>query len=674
MKYSEIDEEVKKSLKRDWIITNGIGGFCSQSALGCNTRKYHGLLIAPLTPPARRFLILSKLDESIETNGTKYNLFTNMANGEISEGYKYLVDFKKEYIPIFTYKVENIIIKKFICMDYGKNTVVVYYQIKNQNAEAKLTLAPVVNFRDFHSINKDHQFYVEQSHSGNKVRVVLEKNSETPIYMNCSDGRYFKHIDDTFRNMYYLREEERGFEAEENHYVPGVYSINLEPNEEKEITFVCSLEENIEEIDGIKVINKELLRMTGIIYDTGIIQNSKMNDKKLDMLKALILATDNFIVNRPSFGLHTVIAGYPWFLDWGRDSLISFEGLLLLTKRYELAKEVLLTNIRDIKYGLVPNGYSGYDNRPLYNSADSSLLLIEQVYKYLKYTNDNEFIKDEIYPSLVKIMDAYSDRIDVDGDNIYLDKEDDLLSAGTENTQITWMDVKIDNHAITPRNGKTVELNALWYNALKIMARLAEKYENKQLCRKYLEMAEKTKKSFDEKFYNEEKHCLYDVLGDSKVRPNQLFALSLSHPIVDNAEIAEQVLITVENKLLNKYGLKTLSSDEDGYVDVYEGSAYKRDSSYHQGITWPWLLGLYYDALKNTMIIEKNRTKRQELEEKITKLVYTTKETFKAEMFERSSIGTISEIYDSTEPYEERGAFAQAWSVAEIFRIVLNKR
>ena len=674
MKYSEIDEEVKKSLKRDWIITNGIGGFCSQSALGCNTRKYHGLLIAPLTPPARRFLILSKLDESIETNGTKYNLFTNMANGEISEGYKYLVDFKKEYIPIFTYKVENIIIKKFICMDYGKNTVVVYYQIKNQNAEAKLTLAPVVNFRDFHSINKDHQFNAEQLHSGNKVRVVLEKNSETPIYMNCSDGRYFKHIDDTFRNMYYLREEERGFEAEENHYVPGVYSINLEPNEEKEITFVCSLEENIEEIDGIKVINKELLRMTGIIYDTGIIQNSKMNDKKLDMLKALILATDNFIVNRPSFGLHTVIAGYPWFLDWGRDSLISFEGLLLLTKRYELAKEVLLTNIRDIKYGLVPNGYSGYDNRPLYNSADSSLLLIEQVYKYLKYTNDNEFIKDEIYPSLVKIMDAYSDRIDVDGDNIYLDKEDNLLSAGTENTQITWMDVKIDNHAITPRNGKTVELNALWYNALKIMARLAEKYENKQLCRKYLEMAEKTKKSFDEKFYNEEKHCLYDVLGDSKVRPNQLFALSLSHPIVDNAEIAEQVLNTVENKLLNKYGLKTLSSDEDSYVEVYEGSAYKRDLSYHQGITWPWLLGLYYDALKNTMIIEKNRIKRQELEEKITKLVYTTKETFKAEMFERSSIGTISEIYDSTEPYEERGAFAQAWSVAEIFRIVLNKR
>ena len=666
--------DFKDAVNKEWIITNGLGGIASSTIIGANTSKYHGLLVAPLTPPARRFLILSKLDESIETNGIKYNLFTNIANGEISEGYKYLVDYKKEYIPIFTYKVEGIIIKKFICMDYGKNTVVVYYQIKNHDAESKLTLAPVVNFRDFHSINKDHQFFVEQSHSGNKVRAVVDKNSATPIYMNCSEGRYFRHIDDTFRNMYYLREEERGFEAEENHYVPGVYCINLEPNEEKEITFVCSLEENIEEIDGIKIINKELLRMTGIIYDTGIIQNSKMNDKKLDMLKALILATDNFIVNRPSFGLHTVIAGYPWFLDWGRDSLISFEGLLLLTKRYDLAKEVLLTNIRDIKYGLVPNGYSGYDNRPLYNSADSSLLLIEQVYKYLKYTNDNEFIKERIYPSLVKIIEAYSEKIDVDGDNIYLDKEDNLLSAGTENTQITWMDVKIDNHAITPRSGKTVELNALWYNALKIMARLAEKYEDKQLCRKYLEMAEKTKKSFDEKFYNEEKNCLFDVLGDSKVRPNQLFALSLSHPIVDNAEIAEQVLNTVENKLLNRYGLKTLSADEEGYVDVYEGSVYKRDSSYHQGITWPWLLGLYYDALKNTVLIEKNRARKQELEEKIIRLVDTTKETFKTEMFERSSIGTISEIYDSTEPYEERGAFAQAWSVAEVFRIVLNKR
>ena len=672
MKYCDINNNIKQSLKRDWIITNGIGGFCSQSQIGCNTRKYHGLLVAPLTPPARRFLILSKLDESIETNGKKYNLFTNIANGDISEGYKYLKEFKKEYIPIYTYQVEGIIIKKFICMQYGKNTVVVLYRVQNQNTETKLTLAPVVNFRDFHTINNNHHFEAIQSHLNTKVKVILDGNTSTPIYMNCSEGKYLKHIDDTFYNMYYPREEERGFCAEENHYVPGVYNINLAPNEEKDITFVCSLEENIDEIDGIDIINKEVIRLSEIIYDSNILQDRKMNDENLPMLKTLVMASDNFIVNRPSFNLHTIIAGYPWFLDWGRDSLISFEGLLLSTKRYELAKEVLLTNIRDIKFGLVPNGYSGYDNRPLYNSADSSLLLIEQVYKYLKYTNDNEFVKKEMYPVLNRIIAAYSIRIDVDGNNIYLDK-DNLISAGTEETQITWMDAKINNVAVTPRNGKTVELNALWYNALKIMARFAEKYDDKTLCKKYLEMAENTKKSFYEKFYNKNKKCLYDVLGDDKVRPNQLFALSLSHPIVDDIEIAKQILTTVKKKLLNNYGLKTLASDEPGYVEIYEGSPYKRDTSYHQGITWTWLLGLYYDSLKNVIKIEKDKKGREALEEELHEFIQNTKITFEREMNERSSIGTISEIYDSKAPFESRGAFAQAWSVAEVFRIILNK-
>ncbi len=672
MKYCDINNNIKQSLKRDWIITNGIGGFCSQSQIGCNTRKYHGLLVAPLTPPARRFLILSKLDESIETNGKKYNLFTNIANGDISEGYKYLKEFKKEYIPIYTYQVEEIIIKKFICMQYGKNTVVVLYRVQNQNTETKLTLAPVVNFRDFHTINNNHHFEAVQSHLNTKVKVILDENTSTPIYMNCSEGKYLKHIDDTFYNMYYPREEERGFCAEENHYVPGVYNINLAPNEEKDITFVCSLEENIDEIDGIDIINKEVIRLSEIIYDSNILQDRKMNDENLPMLKTLVMASDNFIVNRPSFNLHTIIAGYPWFLDWGRDSLISFEGLLLSTKRYELAKEVLLTNIRDIKFGLVPNGYSGYDNRPLYNSADSSLLLIEQVYKYLKYTNDNEFVKKEMYPVLNRIIAAYSIRIDVDGNNIYLDK-DNLISAGTEETQITWMDAKINNVAVTPRNGKTVELNALWYNALKIMARFAEKYDDKTLCKKYLEMAENTKKSFYEKFYNKNKKCLYDVLGDDKVRPNQLFALSLSHPIVDDIEIAKQILTTVRKKLLNNYGLKTLASDEPGYVEIYEGSPYKRDTSYHQGITWTWLLGLYYDSLKNVIKIEKDKKGREALEEELHEFIQNTKITFEREMNERSSIGTISEIYDSKAPFESRGAFAQAWSVAEVFRIILNK-
>ena len=671
MEYSKINEDVKKSLKRDWIITNGIGGFCSQSEIGCNTRRYHGLLVATLNAPGKRHLILSKLDESLEINGVKHNIYTNMAGGDITEGYRYLVEFKKEYIPIYTYKVEDVTIKKFICMQYGKNTVIVLYRIVNGNHESKFTLAPVVNFRDFHSLNTNHHFNLEQTHVGNKVKLIIDGKAETPIYLNCNAGRYFKHIDDQFYNMYYLREEERGFVATENHSVPGVYAVNIAPNEEKEVSFVCSLEENIDEIEGIDIVNKEVMRQSEVIYDTGIVQSRKMNDKSIEMIKTLILASDNFIVNRPSFNLHTIIAGYPWFLDWGRDSLISFEGLLLVTKRFKLAREILLTNIRDMKFGLVPNGYSDFDNRPLYNSADSSLLLIEQVYKYLKYTSGYDFIKEKIYPSLLKIMDAYSTRIDVDGDNIYLDEEDGLISAGTENTQITWMDVKVDGKAITPRNGKTVELNALWYNALKIMARLCEKFGDKEKCKQYLQMAEKTKKSFEEKFYNKQKKCLYDVLGDDKVRPNQLFAISLSHPVIEDKEIATQILQTVKEKLLNDYGLKTLAEDEKEYVDVYEGAPYKRDSSYHQGITWPWLLGLYYDGLKNLIKIDKQN--KEKLEQELKDFVQKTKETFEKEMNQRSSIGTISELYDSRYPFEARGTFAQAWSIAEVLRIVLNK-
>lgn len=672
MKFNEITPELKEKLNRDWIITNGIGGFASQSALGVNTRKYHGLLIAPLTPPARRFLILSKIDESIIINGKNYDLFSNISNDYLSEGFKYLIDFQKEYIPIFTYKVEGITIRKFICMKYGENTVTVLYKIKNNNSNVKFKLSPIINFRDFHTVNINHEFKIDESNFNNKVKIIVDGNSATPIYINCSDGKYISHADNTFWNMYYPKESERGFPSFENHAVPGTYEINIKPNEEKNITFVCSLEENIDETNATNVINNEIIRLSEVVYDTYLI-NNKIDKQKKDMLKNLVIASDNFVVNRQMFNLHTLIAGYPWFLDWGRDSLISFEGLLLITKRYKIAKEVLLTNIRDIKFGLVPNGYSGYDNRPLYNSADSSLLLFEQVNKYIKYTNDYKFIKESIYESLEKVIDAYSHKIDVEGNNIYIDN-DCLISAGTNDTQITWMDVKINGKAITPRNGKTVELNALWYNALVIMSELSNKFDNKEKSKEYKELSEKVKFSFNEKFYNIQNECLYDVLGDSKIRPNQLFAISLSNPVIDiQSKEAKNILNVVKEKLLNSYGLKTLASGEDGYVEIYEGDPVKRDSSYHQGITWPWLLGLYYDSLKAIIKNEKDRSEKILYENELKEFIKNIQDTFYKEMFERSTVGSISEIYDSAYPYKARGAFAQAWSVAEVLRILANK-
>ena len=678
MKYNKKYMNLEEGLKKEWLITNGIGGYSSSTIIGCNTRKYHGLLIAPLTPPARRFLILSKVDEGVEINGKVIPLYTNMSKNYISEGYKNLDSFEKDYFPIFTYKVKDIEIKKIICMEYGKNTVCIYYKIKNGKQDAKLTLAPIVNYRDFHTMSTNHVYTVQQNIKDKKVKLIIDNNNQTPVYMNITDGKYIEHYNDYFKNMYYIEEEKRGFYPEEDLYVTGRYEIELKENEEKEIYFTCSLEENIDETNARELINKEITRIGNLIVDSKLINIKKETSSKEDkeyreLITKYIIAADNFVVNRSRFNLHTIIAGYPWFLDWGRDSMIAFEGILLIPKRYDMAREVLLTFVRDIKYGLVPNGYSGFDNRPLYNSVDASLLLFEQVKKYLKYTGDDKFIKENIYEKLKDVIESYKNGIDIDDNNIYLDT-DNLISSGTEQTQNTWMDAKYLNTPATPRNGKVVEVNSLWYNALKILEELSAKYESKEVSKKYKKMAEDTKKSFNEKFYNKKRKALYDVLGDSKIRPNQLFALSLSYPVIDcNTDIAKEVFDTVTKKLLNNYGLKTLAKGEKNYIEVYEGDGFKRDMSYHQGITWPWLLGLYYDSLKNIIKAQKTKVTRKEYEEKLDKFIEKTRTTFLKAIDEDGVVGSIAELYDSKKPQLPKGALAQAWSVAEVFRIILQK-
>ena len=676
MKFTKENLNLETGIDKEWVITNGIGGFASSTIIGANTRKYHGLLIATLNPPASRFLVLSKLDESLEIRGKKYDLYTNICESFISHGYKYQEEFEKDYYPTFKYNVNGVEIEKSICMEYNQNTVGVYYKIKNGRYKSKLTLAPIVNFRDFHTMNTGHHFNIRQQVNDTKVKLVIDEKSQTPVYMNLSEGKYIIHDNDTFNNMFYVEEEKRGFYPEENHAVPGVYEVEIKANEEKEISFVCSLEENIEEKDVKELMEKEIARIDREIEKTELIPEKEKKTKKElnedELTKTFLKAIDNFIVYRPNFRLHTIIAGYPWFLDWGRDTLIAFEGLLLVTKKFDIAREVLLTMVRDIKYGLVPNGYSGFDNRPLYNSVDASLLLFEQVQKYLEYTKDYKFIKEKIYPKLEDIIKNYVEGNNVDGNNIYLDK-DGLMQSGTDETQNTWMDAKVGDMAVTPRNGKAVEINAMWYNANMIMANLTLRLGDLLQIKKYKDLAKQCKKSFEEKFYNPETKCLYDVLGDGKIRPNQLFVLSLTHPVIDpDSEIAKNMITVVEKKLLNNYGLKTLAKGEENYVEIYEGDSFKRDTSYHQGITWPWLLGLYYDALIK-MKEKAKEEEKEELENKIQKFVDKTKRTFKKEINENGCIGSISELYDSAKPQLPKGAIAQAWSVAEIFRIIMER-
>jgi predicted glycogen debranching enzyme len=676
MKIGKKELSLKDGIRKEWVITNGLGAICSSSVLGANTRRYHGLLVAPLMPPARRHLLISKLDETIKIGNESFNLYTNVCENFVSDGFKYLQSFEKEYVPIFNYEVQGVKIEKKISMVYRRNTVVVTYKIINKNEKAVLTLTPVINFRDFHNLTSGHFFSLKQKIDGSKVRVEVDGNSATPIYMFVDGAGYIEHINDTFENMYYLKEDERGFYPEENLAVPGRFEIQIEPNEVKEITFVGSLEENIEEINGFKVIEKEIERLKKVVATADLkISKEKMlkqDEEYNNFIDDLVVATDNFIIYRPSFGLHSILAGIPWFLDWGRDAMISFEGAVLIPKRFDIAKEILLTFTRDVKYGLVPNGYSGFDNRPLYNSVDSSLLLFEQVNKYIKYTGDYDFIKENIYECLKTIITNYSKGINIDDNNIYIDR-DGLVSSGTENTQNTWMDVKINGFAVTPRNGKVVEINALWYNALKILEALAIKFSEPDVAENCKKVSAKHKREFNKKFYNEKKKCLYDVLGDGKIRPNQLFALSLSNPVWNfKSEHTYEIFNTVTDKLLLKYGLRTLAKNEKEYIPVYEGDSFKRDMSYHQGIPWPWLLGLYLDTLKNLIAYEKDKKQKLELQEKYNKFVETTYNTFKKEINSEECIGGISEVYDAKAPYKPGGACNQAWSVAEVLRIVVE--
>ena len=280
MKFEKKDLDLEQGLKREWIITNGIGGYSSSTIIGANTRKYHGLMVAPLYSPARRNLILSKLDESTMLDGRKYDLYTNICKDYVSQGFKYLQSFQKEILPVFKYKVEDTDITKTICMQYGRNTVIVYYKIRNGNSKAKLQLAPIFNFRNFHSMNTNHNFELKQEKESDKIKLIIDNKTHHPIYMKVSDGKYTEHFNDTFYNMFYIEEEKRGFFPEENHIVSGVFDIDIEANEEKNVSFICSMEENIDEIDYKQVINNEIIRINNIYNNSFLIDNRKEQKTK----------------------------------------------------------------------------------------------------------------------------------------------------------------------------------------------------------------------------------------------------------------------------------------------------------------------------------------------------------------------------------------------------------
>lgn len=645
MEFGKSDwQTFERGIEKEWLLTNGIGGFASSTLTGVNSRRYHGLLVASLNPPIERHLILSKIDESININGREFELFSYKTPDDIKEGYKYLQRFIMDPLPVYTYCVEDVLLEKEITMVNGENTVAVVYHILNGEAKSVLRFTPLVNFRDYHGNSSRWHMSFEQK-TADRETVIKPYGLSTEIRLMCSEGRFKRLEDNWFYNMQYPVEQERGLHSTEDHFIPGCFEIEVGPGEEKYITILATIEKNPSETDGLKLIKMEKDRIGGLLERAGF---------KDSLSQKLVIAADNFIVRRKSTDSKTIIAGYPWFTDWGRDTMIALPGLTLATGRFQDAKDILYTFSRYVKDGLIPNMFPDAGNEPPYNSVDASLWYFEAVYKYLKYTGDVDFISREIYPKLKEIVEFYAKGTHF---KIRMD-EDFLISAGDKDTQLTWMDAKVDDWVVTPRHGKAVEINALWYNALKIMEQLAGRF--REDIPFYGETAVKVQESFVKSFWNEKKGCLFDVITDSgcdeRVRPNQIMAVSLDFPVIEG-EKARKIVDRVWKELYTAYGLRSLSPDENEYCGIYTGDRYSRDGAYHQGTVWAWPAGQFFSAY----IKAYGNSKRSR--EIVKKLISPYKDHLRD-----GCVGSISEIFDGNNPHIPRGCCAQAWSVAEILR------
>ena len=618
----------EKGIKKEWIIANGLGGYSSSTIIGANTRKYHGLLIAALGESFERYLVLSRLNEEIEIDKGKYSFSTNECPGYIENGFKFQKCFAKEYLPEFYYDVKGVEIIKKIGMCHCENKVAVTYIIKSNNNNVKFRLSPLINFRGFHTTKSLYRD--EQEVSENCVKVRL--NSEHNLYMTVSCGEYREYYNTYYQNMYYRTENERGLDDIESHYMPGVFEVEILKNQEMMVEFVASVDDIAK--FNMKANADQIIRTE----ETRLQKVCKMYGATDEVEKDLAIAADSFVIEK-KYG-KTIIAGYHWVGDWGRDTFIAFEGILLKTNRFNDAKNIIMSFSKHIKNGLVPN-LIGENGGEAYNSVDASLWYISAIYKYYKYTGDIDFVKS-IFPKVKEIIDAYMSGTEY---KIKMD-EDGLIMAGDETTQLTWMDAKVGEYIPTPRFGKAVEINALWYNALNVLDKFADLLHDKFDSA----LISKVRESFG-KFYIENNGLKDCIEPESlQIRPNQIFAISLDFPILD-ADKANEVVNLVERELLTDKGLKTLSSLDEQYKPRYEGDVYSRDSSYHQGTIWPWLLIGYYEACY------KLRRKPA-----ITLDIET--------LLNDRCIGSICEVYDAEEPRKANGTISQAWSVA---MAILNK-
>lgn len=649
----------KEGIKREWAVTNGIGGYAGSSMIGAHSRTHQGYLIASLHAPIERYLVFSKINETatVGTSTVSFETSQHCASGKTvyTEGQKFLTSFIYDGSVHYTYETDNFSFEKHITLKRNANVCAVAYELTAGDSDCTFTLTPLFNYREHSESSTPDTLKFETFTEDRTFYLVPEKNKDIAIRFQTSEGTFSERETVYDIDMQLQIEVDLETDGLDCHYCPVDLSIAVPANTTKKVSILCSIGDVNERPAPVSAteafsILEENARCHAELFEKAGYRDSFANQ--------LVLASDQFLTYRESTKMMTVLAGLPWFTDWGRDTMIAFTGLTLCTKRFKEAEEILLTFARYIRHGIVPNMFPDDNMPPLYNTVDASLWYFYAVYQYLHYNPAAEaeaFVKEQIFPHLKEIISAYEKGTDF---SIYME-DDGLIHAGSGLDQITWMDVRVGDWVATPRHGKPVEINALWYNALRIMESLCEKFDEDASA--YRTRAEQVKESFNAKFWDSANQCLFDVVDgdepDDHIRPNQIYAVSLPFSLLPE-EQEKAVVALVEKELFVGCGLRSLAPDHPDYHGIYCGALAKRDAAYHQGTAWGFLLGGFFSAY-----MKVNHHSSSAAANAVRML-----EPVRKHLTDSGCIGSISEIFDGDTPHNPRGCYAQAWSVGEVLR------
>ena len=649
----------KEGIKREWAVTNGIGGYAGSSMIGAHSRTHQGYLIASLHAPIERYLVFSKINETatVGTSTVSFETSQHCASGKTvyTEGQKFLTSFIYDGSVHYTYETDNFSFEKHITLKRNANVCAVAYELTAGDSDCTFTLTPLFNYREHSESSTPDTLKFETFTEDRTFYLVPEKNKDIAIRFQTSEGTFSERETVYDIDMQLQIEVDLETDGLDCHYCPVDLSIAVPANTTKKVSILCSIGDVNERPAPVSAteafsILEENARCHAELFEKAGYHDSFANQ--------LVLASDQFLTYRESTKMMTVLAGLPWFTDWGRDTMIAFTGLTLCTKRFKEAEEILLTFARYIRHGIVPNMFPDDNMPPLYNTVDASLWYFYAVYQYLHYNPAAEaeaFVKEQIFPHLKEIISAYEKGTDF---SIYME-DDGLIHAGSGLDQITWMDVRVGDWVATPRHGKPVEINALWYNALRIMESLCEKFDEDASA--YRTRAEQVKESFNAKFWDSANQCLFDVVDgdepDNHIRPNQVYAVSLPFSLLPE-EQEKAVVALVEKELFVGCGLRSLAPDHPDYHGIYCGALTKRDAAYHQGTAWGFLLGGFFSAY-----MKVNHHSSSAAANAVRML-----EPVRKHLTDSGCIGSISEIFDGDAPHNPRGCYAQAWSVGEVLR------